>query len=750
MLPNHSKNIQIEFIDKHGFGEKLIGTGLIPFNTFKYLDDLPPTWINVYGPPLSGIGKKAEEMAIFGAKRGSCYRGRVLLRMSSRDHDNPISRTVKMTYKPPEMLVPTPPSKTYTLRIDVYSGQELPGDSGMLHFTLGPYLLKTASVYKKNGKIVWDETVEMSRLVLPIDATMIPDLVVYFADKDYESHRKCFFRVKAIKILARSRKRYDTDKVNPQIVKLKEDSTLDLVEDDQFSGFVTIRPVLFSYKPPPKMDFTQLRQSSNQKKYILRVFTYVARRLPSADDGGIANPFIAVRCSGKTMVTRTKRRTLNPEWYETLTTEIEIPSAKDVNAPNPTLVVLVYHSDDGRDFTAADLENKRRKKVLLGRYWLNLDIDIKKKFKGLSETIDIIYKKPKWVPIVYDKSDVSEGKLMMSYSMVPKEKDYVITEMIASKGIDSIEPEYKNIDMSLFTIGVRNIISHIGFYTPYSCSCEIKLSRDLEELESDPSKINSKPFNKPGKAEDIQISEGASVNRTTNRMLHSESTLKKGDELRPDGTLRIGQIKVVNRGITFNRTFRFRVKAPYNPEVCPVLEVFLFHHPLGKKRLLGAAAFELREVLGFFYGEEDDSDYKARWTNFFSTAISNRMEGTKVKPPKFKLPKVRPENRLLYMDDLVYKLPTKIKSKKRQKRDLWKEEHKKQAVMNRLDKWANETSTQNNKLSYIEEEITPEDLIGLNDDEKEMIKKEYGIVEDEDFKYGIKKKSFAKKMSLQN
>lgn len=150
------------------------------------------------------------------------------------------------------------------------------------------------------------------------------------------------------------------------------------------------------------------------------------------------------------------------------------------------------------------------------------------------------------------------------------------------------------------------------------------------------------------------MDEQASVNSTTNKMIHTESTLINGDEIKSDGILRIGQITVVNQGITFNRTFRFRVKAPYNPEVCPVLEVFLFHHPLGKKRLLGAAAFDLREALGFFYGEEDDNDYKARWTNFFSTSAQTNQEDSKLKPPKFKLPKVRPENRLLYMDDMVY------------------------------------------------------------------------------------------------
>lgn len=69
------------------------------------------------------------------------------------------------------------------------------------------------------------------------------------------------------------------------------------------------------------------------------------------------------------------------------------------------------------------------------------------------------------------------------------------------------------------------------------------------------------------------------------------------------------KIKVENHAITFNRTFRFRVRVPFNPAVCPVLEVYLFHYPLGQKKLLGTTSYPLKEAFGFFYGNEDDLDY---------------------------------------------------------------------------------------------------------------------------------------------
>lgn len=82
MLPNHSKNVQIELWNRNSyFKDELIGTCLVQFNSFMCVPDLPPTWINIYGPPLCGVGEDAEHMAQFGFRSGSCYRGRVLMRV---------------------------------------------------------------------------------------------------------------------------------------------------------------------------------------------------------------------------------------------------------------------------------------------------------------------------------------------------------------------------------------------------------------------------------------------------------------------------------------------------------------------------------------------------------------------------------------------------------------------------------------------------------------------------------------------
>lgn len=357
-------------------GEELIGTGLVPINLFKFIDDLEPSWINIYGPPLVGTGPAAREMALFGAKRGSCYRGRLLMRFSSRDHDDPKNYSMKMITKLPQVALPTPPSKTYNLRIDVFNGQALPGDQGLLHFVLGPYLLKTKKVFKEDGVMNWEESFEIDRVRLPVDPQMLPDLIIYFCDLDYESHRKCFLRVPARQILCRKRRKYDKGEYRSIVAKLKEDSTMDLVEDDQFSGFLTVRPILFAIPSPPKFEFQRLHKDKTE--YELKVFLLVGRDLPSASKSNVSNPFVVVTCCGKVLTSKTKRSTLNPEFHQVLSTTIKIPNLDSVEAPTPTLIVMVYHSASGDDFTSNDIQNGTMDKILLGRYWLDLDVNSKK------------------------------------------------------------------------------------------------------------------------------------------------------------------------------------------------------------------------------------------------------------------------------------------------------------------------------------------------------------------------------------
>lgn len=204
---------------------------------------------------------------------------------------------------------------------------------------------------------------------------------------------------------------------------------------------------------------------------------------------------------------------------------------------------------------------------------------------------------------------------------------------------------------------------------PNWCSVEIKTSCPHKVLRDD------------GRDEDEE------VNKSANKSQIKDKSMDKGkdksatglatDELHHVWTS--DKTRIDNNGITLNRTFRFEIDVPYNKSLCPVVELFLYHYPYGSKKLLGSASLSLRETLAWFYGDEDEEDYKQRWRKFFEVNRLNKNEIEKERPEKFKVPKIKTENQLLYMDDMLYELPVKsYQSKKEQKRI----EHRRQRERN--------------------------------------------------------------------
>lgn len=170
MLPNHSKHVYVELWNANTLvPNSIIGTARVPFNTFKDSLNQKPMWVNIYGPPPSAESKLSKVMAKNGYRIGSTFRGRILIRFSSRDSENPVSGLEDMDYLLPDLAVPAPLSKNYTLRIDVCTGSELPTPKkGILHFSLGNYFFKSSMRLaeltnsksgntNKSAKILWNE-----------------------------------------------------------------------------------------------------------------------------------------------------------------------------------------------------------------------------------------------------------------------------------------------------------------------------------------------------------------------------------------------------------------------------------------------------------------------------------------------------------------------------------------------------------------------------------------------------------------
>ena len=113
-----------------------------------------------------------------GTRDGTAYRGRILMRWASINVESGITKVYNMPLTKPEFMISNPSTKTYTLRIDIWNGQQLPIESnqkGLLNIQIGPYSFATKAkpLQPSSNKIIWGERFEDKLLTLPNDYSNI-------------------------------------------------------------------------------------------------------------------------------------------------------------------------------------------------------------------------------------------------------------------------------------------------------------------------------------------------------------------------------------------------------------------------------------------------------------------------------------------------------------------------------------------------------------------------------------------------
>lgn len=209
----------------------------------------------------------------------------------------------------------------------------------------------------------------------------------------------------------------------------------------------------------------------------------------------------------------------------------------------------------------------------------------------------------------------------------------------------------------------------------------------------------------------------------------NENNGKKNGEKDPDPKIfETDSLKILNGGISFNQTFQLLMDLPANKVISPVLEISLFHYPRGTKSQYASGSINIREALAWFYGEEDNEDYKRRWDNFFKIKKGPKLDEEKDQPSKLKVPKVKAENQLLFLDDLIYELPTgeQFISKRNQKSKLEKiifeEDNKNGAQGNNIDVQKEESEDEDFKR-FEDEQFDDPDLDNLTKDQRKKVVK---------------------------
>lgn len=133
---------------------------------------------------------------------GSHYCGRLLYSVGSYNNKHPKTKTSKIEFHFPDKPIASSPNKSYILRVDLLEAIDTPPrDNCIIYFTMGPYMIKSQMQQLQNGRALFYQSLPEKKMVLPVGADEIPDLIVYFADEDKEDRRHSFCRIPASSIL---------------------------------------------------------------------------------------------------------------------------------------------------------------------------------------------------------------------------------------------------------------------------------------------------------------------------------------------------------------------------------------------------------------------------------------------------------------------------------------------------------------------------------------------------------------------
>jgi hypothetical protein len=265
----------------------------------------------------------------------------VLYNLDFEEMKDPKKDVTDLEFEIPDNPPPTVPERVYILRVDLFDGFELPESitNGCIHITCGPYKAESPVEKVTNGCASWNHSFEDIRVTAPRDISQIFDIIIYLSTSSRAADRLCYLRIPASTVLYSE----NEDVLEIKKMTLVEDIVRNKLGDEEFPGILNIRLTFFDQNPPRRdreIFPSALEILHYYETYILRVYLYMGRDLPAADDTGLADPFIIVRCAGSKEGSEYKKQTLNPGWFETIEMEVNIPVIGNTIFPSSSISLL--------------------------------------------------------------------------------------------------------------------------------------------------------------------------------------------------------------------------------------------------------------------------------------------------------------------------------------------------------------------------------------------------------------------------
>ncbi|OQS01372.1 hypothetical protein ACHHYP_01203 [Achlya hypogyna] len=444
--------------DKVGV-DQLVATS---YQSLRYIKSVGgtvgPMWINLYGAPLDhakgnilhGVETVKDQMALY-PDMGSFYRGRLLVSFDMRvnkDLDEANMR-VKATPLPRELY---PPTAVYRLRAFVGSGSDIPQLASLAHgayrnskmqivVTCGSMELNFERRENNKGIVVWNQLRETDNLVFPEDPDQIPDVFVYLCKGRVDgklSVRKqvAFKRYSARQLMEKNMM------ADPEWIALQEDNSVDALGDEVFPGniFLALGFGLEATANGTKALWDSVfdtRKLETRLRYQVQVNIFQGRQLPAMDDNGLCDPYVKVRMCGEEKRLKTRHKTVNPLWYETVTFEVDLPPV-DMLHFAPPVTLRVKDQDEGISGSTSEY---------IGSAFVTISSN---NVRHVNDAHDPPV--PEWYPLMQQEEGDTEGFILTSVVVVRKDRSDMIFPMPRP-----IVPKMRKAYLEIIVLGLRDM-----------------------------------------------------------------------------------------------------------------------------------------------------------------------------------------------------------------------------------------------------------------------------------------------------
>lgn len=353
-----------------------VGSVHLPFaGLAQSLEDARPQWVNIYGAPNGvEVGKNKNRMNRW-PDEASNWRGRLLVSLADVDaddvdqpetvHKRKLRASQKSTALAAEVL---PPMARYTIRAHVFQGCELPkvraglslgGAKVGVSICIGEFEASTGTLSSDGGIANWNELLEVPGMLLPARVEELPDVFIYLYRPETRTAPRrnvAFARFRASEVMSHGGfggEGKEGEAASARWVPLAEDKAVNAIDDDEEAGCILLRLALGSADEAASAPWRTERADLADKEPVqVRVHVYQGRDLPAADDNGSIDPFLNVVLGDQRKRTAKLRRTIAPQWYDTITFDAEIPRRRDL-APQLSLTLWDVDTFSGNDRVAS-------------------------------------------------------------------------------------------------------------------------------------------------------------------------------------------------------------------------------------------------------------------------------------------------------------------------------------------------------------------------------------------------------------